>query len=81
MWFDAEALDLGPFAFFGSKPGKSLPDLTGMKIAKHVRANSLGVKAERPNIREVPLSRFERVATIEDLSSRLFGTLSTPRLD
>jgi hypothetical protein len=74
MWFDQETLDLGPFLFFGAPPGQRLPDLAGMKIGKHTKANAQGVKAERPNIRTVPLSKFERVDTVELLVTRLFGS-------
>jgi hypothetical protein len=44
-----------------------------MKIGKHTKANAKGVKAERPNIRTVPLSTFERVDSVEQLVTRLFG--------
>ena len=74
LWFDQETLDLGPFLFFGAPPGQQLPDLAGMKIGKHTKANAQGVKAERPNIRTVPLSKFERIDTVELLVTRLFGS-------
>jgi hypothetical protein len=73
LWFDGQTLDLGPFAFFGGLPGESLPDLTGMKVGKHTKANAQGVKAQRPNIRDVPLSKFEKVADFDQLVLRLFG--------
>jgi hypothetical protein len=74
MWFDQQTLDLGPFLFFGGPPGEKLPDLAGMRIGKHTKANAKGVKAERPNIRTVPLSKFERVDSVELLVARLFGS-------
>ena len=73
MWFDQDSLDLGPFAFFGGPPGQPLPDLAGMKIGKHTKANAEGFKAERPNIRTVPLSKFDRLNTVEQIVGRLFG--------
>jgi hypothetical protein len=73
VWFDKETLDLGPFLFFGGSPGQPLPDL-GMKIGKHTKANAHGMKSERPNIRTVPLSKFERLVTIEQVVRRLFGS-------
>jgi hypothetical protein len=73
MWFDPKTLELGPFAFFGGRPRKPLPDISSMKLARHTKANAQGVKAVRPNVREVPLSKFERVATIEELVVKLFG--------
>jgi hypothetical protein len=72
-WFDAEKLDFGPFAFFGGAPGKPLPDVSGMRVGRHTKANAQGVKAERPNIRDVPLSRFEKLADVEAVVSKLFG--------
>lgn len=74
MWFDQQTLDLGPFAFFGGKPGEPLPDLAGFKVGKHTKANAEGVKAERPNIRTLPLSKFDRLTTIEQVVARLFGS-------
>lgn len=73
MWFDAKTLELGPFAFFGGAPGTPLPDLSGMKVTRHTRGNAKGLKAERPGIRTVPLTRFERVADLDGLVTRLFG--------
>jgi hypothetical protein len=72
--FDSETLDLGPFAFFGGAPGRKLPALAGMKVGRHPKANAKGQKTERPRIRVVPLSRFDRLATIDDVVGRLFGS-------
>ena len=44
-----------------------------MKIGRHTEGNAQGMKAERPNIRKVPLSKFERLKTVEQVVSRLFG--------
>ena len=74
LWFDQDTLDLGPFAFFGAAPGKPLPDISALKVARHTRGNALGVKSERANIRTVPLSKFEKVDTIDQIVTRLFGT-------
>lgn len=73
LWFDAQSLELGPFAFFGGAPGKPLPDVSGMKVGRHSKGNAQGVKAERPNIRDVPLSRFEKLTDIDAVVARLFG--------
>jgi hypothetical protein len=73
LWFDKETLDLGPFAFFGAAPGKPLPDISGLKTARHTKANALGVKNERANIRTIALSKFEKVDSIDRLVTRLFG--------
>jgi hypothetical protein len=73
LWFDKDTLDLGPFAFFGAAPGSPLPDISGLKTARHTRGNALGVKNERANIRTIPLSKFEKVDAIDQLVTRLFG--------
>jgi hypothetical protein len=46
--------------------------LTGLKVAKHTKGNSAGVKAERPNIRIVPKTRFQSYETIQALYAALF---------
>lgn len=71
--FNQESLSLGPFLYFGGKAGEPLPSLGPYKVARHTKGNALGVKAERPNIRTVPNSAFEKFATVEELYSRLFG--------
>jgi hypothetical protein len=81
VWFDKSTLDVGPFAFFGGAPGAKLPDLTGMKIGRHTKGNAQGDKAERPMIRTIPLSRFDKVADIDTLVAKLFGGTATTRLD
>jgi hypothetical protein len=74
MRFDPKTLELGPFAFFGGAPGQKLPNLAGMKVGKHTKGNAQGVKTERPNIRTIPLSKFEQVVSIEQIVTRLFGS-------
>src|SRR5687767_5636869 len=71
VWFDNDTIDLGPFAFFGGAPGEPLPDLAGMKVGRHTKGDAKGVKAERPNIRTLPLSRFERLQGIDQVVERL----------
>jgi hypothetical protein len=74
LWFDKDSLDLGPFAFFGAAPARPLPNISALKVARHTKANALGVKSERANIRTIPLSKFERVDAIDQLVTRLFGS-------
>jgi hypothetical protein len=71
--FDAETMQLGPYLFFGDLPGKPLPNIDGLKTAKHTKANAQGVKAERPDIREIPKSKFTKFESIRELSIALFG--------
>jgi ADP-ribosyl-[dinitrogen reductase] hydrolase len=74
VWMDyhPETLELGPFLWFGSAPGKPLPPL-GDKAGRHTKGDKDGIKAARPGIREVPRSRFQRFDTIEQLANALFG--------
>jgi hypothetical protein len=74
--FDEATLSLGPFLFFGGKPGEALPSLVECRVGKHVKANAQGIKAERPDIRVVPKTRFERLETVEAVFSALFGSTS-----
>lgn len=61
------------YRFFGSDPGKPLPDMSRFVITKHTRANAQGVKRERPGHRRVPIRCFERVSNIQELTNKLFG--------
>jgi len=45
------------------------------KAGRHTKGDRNGVKAERPNTRIVPKSRFRRLATIEEVAAALFGGL------
>jgi hypothetical protein len=71
--FDELTLELGPYLFFGGKSRERLC-LKGLKIAKHVKANTKGVKAERPSIRVVPKASFRKYETISALYDELFAS-------
>jgi hypothetical protein len=73
--FVEASLELGPFLWFGGRPGAPLPDVTALRIAKHTKANAQGVKGERPNLRVVPKAKFERVESIRQLVCKLFGPI------
>lgn len=73
VWFDPQTLRLGPFLWFGGQPGVPLPELSTFKVARHAKRNAKGVKHERPNVRVIPKSRFEPIATIDELVLKLFG--------
>lgn len=72
VYFNKSTMKLGPFLFFGNSPGQPLPSLEGFKVAKHTKANSEGVKAERPEIREIPKGKFAKFDTIEEIYEQLF---------
>lgn len=73
IFFDETTMQLGPFLFFGGKPGEKLPDISQFKVAKHTKGNKDGVKAERPDIRQIPKSKFTVYSNIEALYSVLFA--------
>ncbi len=73
IFFDETTMQLGPFLFFGGKPGEKLPDISQFKIAKHTKGNKDGVKSERPDIREVRKKAFLRYDRIELIYDALFG--------
>ena len=63
-----------PSVSWTAAPRIALPSLDEYKVAKHTKGNALGIKAERPNLREVPKRHFQKVATIDDLVDKLFGS-------
>lgn len=75
VWFDPQTLHLDRFLWFGCEPGLPLPDLSILRIAKHAKGNAQGIKLERPNLRVIPKSHFEAIATIDELVLKLFGPL------
>ncbi len=74
--FDPETLELGPFLWFGSSPGRRLPNLSSFKVARHTKGDATGHKAERPMLRVIPKGRFRRLDSIEDVLRALFGISS-----
>ena len=72
VYFNEKTLELGPFLFFGGKPGMPLPSLEAFRVAKHTKANSEGIKAERPEIRTIPKGSFVRYETVSELYDQLF---------
>jgi hypothetical protein len=73
IMFDPDTLALGPFYWLGGRPGERLPAIDALKVARHTKANSQGVKGERIRIRVVPRRRFERVENLATLVEKLFG--------
>jgi hypothetical protein len=71
---DEHTLACASFLFFGSAPGMPLPSLEGLKVARHTKANKEGEKLQRPNIRELPITKFTRIDSISALYATLFGS-------
>ncbi len=72
--FDQDTLELGPFLWFGGKPGERVRDL-GTKIAKHTKANSHGRKTDRPALRVVSRGSFAKLASMDAVIEALFGAV------
>ena len=72
MIHDPQTLALETYRWFGRAPGERLPEL-GAKVTRHSKGNAQGVKAERPALREVPISQFTAVRDVGELVTRLFG--------
>ena len=68
-------LELQSFRWFGGAPGEELPDIAGMKITKHTKANAHGVKTEKPQHRVVPVKAFTALPTLDTVLEALFGPL------
>lgn len=60
------------YRWFGGAPGEPLPDL-GKVVAKHSKGTATGEKLPRSGIRVVTLGRFERLVSVSDVLTRLFG--------
>ena len=78
LLFEQTSLSLGPFLWFGAKPGERLPDLSAYPIAKHSKGNAQGIKLQRPNLKVVPRSAFQSIETVADVTERLFGKPEAP---
>lgn len=72
IYFDPITLNLGPYYWLGGEPGAGLGD-RGDRVARHTRLNMDGLRGERPDLRAVRRSRFDRLSTIDDVIERMFG--------
>ena len=68
-----EKLEPRSYRWFGGPRGESLHDISGLKVARHTKANAEGIKAERHGQRVVPKNRFEQLHTVDEVLVRLFG--------
>ncbi|KAA0675827.1 hypothetical protein [Roseomonas genomospecies 6] len=71
----APDLTLNSFLWLGGQPGEPLPDIGGLKVVRHTKGNSAGMKAERSNHRIVPRRRFDLLPSLDAVLARLFGPL------
>ncbi|HZL25902.1 MAG TPA: hypothetical protein VFC39_05165 [Acidobacteriaceae bacterium] len=76
IWiFVTPELEFDHYRWFGSDPGQPLPDIQKMKIAKHTKGNAKGEKAERPEHRIIPLGKFVKLDSLDEVLHHLFGQL------
>ena len=82
IWYDYDpaTLELGPFRWFGTLPGRGLPDC-GQKVARHAKADATGTKGLRAGHRVVTRSRFTEVPRVADLVPFLFGYDASDEID
>lgn len=73
IFFESHTLELKHFLWFGGAPGQPLGDVTHFKTKRHSKANAEGFKAERPNIKVLPKAAFQRLESIDAVTSMLFG--------
>ncbi len=76
MLIDPQSFITTRYRWFGGAPGEPLPPL-GDRAVRHTKADSQGVKAERPGLRQLPRSRFRSVETMDALLDLLFGDEQT----
>jgi hypothetical protein len=65
--------------WFGGKPGKRLPDITGFDHATRTTPNSEGMKPVRENTRRIPKARFTAVEgddLFAGVAALLFGKIA-----
>ncbi len=77
VFVDPQTLHLGPFLWFGGKPGHPLLPM-GDRAVRHTRGDSAGVKKVRAGLRRLPKGLFDRFDAIGDLAEAMFGTGENP---
>jgi len=68
-------LDLGPFYWFGAEPGGPLPSLAAYANPRRATHNKLGERPLRKNHHEIPTSAFQKLQSMEEVLTKLFGPL------
>jgi hypothetical protein len=75
--FNPKTLELGPYLWYGSEPGKPLYGIEQLPVAKQTRGNSTGYKAERQNIHILKKKEFQKIPNIDELLKKLFGIIDS----
>jgi hypothetical protein len=74
-------LEMGPFFWFGGKPGRALPPIDAYANPLRATHNKKGERPVRQNHRLVPGAMFEQLAHLDDVLTRLFGDLKEDLTD
>ncbi len=76
LWIQiSRALDLGPFFWFGGRPGDPLPVLDAYASPMRATRKKGGERPPRKNHRLVPGEKFRRLEKIDQVLEALFGEL------
>jgi hypothetical protein len=59
-----DKLEMGPYFWFGDKPGKPLPDIDKYEVPLRPTYNKAGVRPPRPNHRLIPKHGIHKVGDI-----------------
>ncbi len=73
--FDEDTLNQTNYLWYGCENGGPLPDL-GNAVVRHSKANTDGVKLERPGLRKLNKGAFNEVDSIGVLADMLFGKIN-----
>jgi hypothetical protein len=76
LWIQVSPdLELGPYFFFGGKPGKRLPSIVAYDRPLRATHNKKGVRPVRNNHRLVPRTQFDRLDSLDEVVAALFGRM------
>jgi hypothetical protein len=68
-----EGLELGPYYWFGGRPGKKLPSIATYPKPLRTTHNKQGTRPLRQNHRKIPGVKFRLLPTLSDVLEALFG--------
>jgi hypothetical protein len=67
-------MEITSFLFYGEPPGQRRAlDITGFKPSKRIRRDGDGNRPPRSNHVDVPMGKFKKIGTAEELVLQLFG--------
>lgn len=70
-----DTLELGPFMWFGGKPGEPLPDISPYPNPKRATHDAEGRRPVRKNHHVLPRTAFTKFKTLDEIVVQLFGKL------